>query len=115
SFSQNRSSEKFFERLPIVEFPSAEQVLGIAVGESGMVKENFRFGAFRFGSRVYQVESYNRENSGLPISDAPGLNDSFVGHKFQVPTDDAAAEQREAAADFPADCCGLGVRRTAGF
>src|SRR4029077_12645580 len=90
SFSNIRQysiSEKFLERLPIMDFPAVQKIFCVALRESGMVEQDFGFRAL-----LHEIEPDNRIDARLPIRHAPALDDAFVRHEFEMTTDDASAE-----------------------
>lgn len=95
-------SQEFPERLPIVRFPSRSQDFCIAFRKARMIKDDLGSGAL-----LDQLELRNRIDAPRPAPRSPGLHDSLVGHKFDVPSRDVTAEEHERASYFTADLRGL--------
>src|SRR6266853_251905 len=91
-------TKKFLKRFPIIGFPSRCQVFPIALGKTGVVKDNLGSGAL-----LRELEFRNRVHTRIPVSDSPGLDDSLVRDKFDMSPHDIAAEARERASHFSAD------------
>src|SRR5579864_9281737 len=98
----NTLSEEFRERLPIVRFPSRRQGFRLAFGKARMVEYDLGPGAL-----LHELELRNRIDARSPAARSPRLHDSLVRHKFDVPSRDVAAEERERASHFTTDLRGL--------
>src|ERR1700687_4479498 len=81
-------SKKFLERLPIVAFPSCRQVIRIAFGKSSMVKHDPRP-----RSLFHKLKPRNRVNARGPTARPPGLDNTFIRHKLDLPPRDVAREE----------------------
>ncbi len=103
-------TQELRKRLPIVDFPSRRQVLCLALGKAGVIKNDFGPIAL-----LRDCKFRNRVNARIPVDNSPSLDDSFVGHKFDVPSHDNAAEKRERASCFTADLCRRLFERNAGL
>ena len=70
---------------------------------------------FGTGTLLHQRELGNRVDPRIPGGHAPGLDDSLVGHKFDMPSNDMAAEECERATCLTADLRGRSSRGHAGL
>jgi len=61
--------------------PSRREVFSVALGKAGMVKNDFGPSAL-----LDELESRNRVNTRSSVSISPGLDDSRVRHKLDVPS-----------------------------
>src|SRR5882724_9458695 len=93
SFTAGYLNEEFFEGFPIVAFPSLGKVIRITFGKSRVIEHNFRTRAL-----LDEFKSRNRVKTRGPVVQAPGLNDSWVWHKFDMPPQNVAPEKRKRAA-----------------
>src|ERR1700719_2417715 len=91
-------SQEFRERLPVMCLPSRRESFRGALGKAGMVKDDL-------GSRALldELELRDRVSTWIPVAHSPGLDDSRVRHKLDVPSQDDAAEERERASYLTAD------------
>src|SRR5580700_8589868 len=81
--SAERLGQQFLERLPIVLLPSGSQNFSLALRKTRMVKYDLGSGAL-----LHQLELRNRIDAWMPAASSPGLHDSFVRHKFHLPSRD---------------------------
>src|SRR5437879_10989482 len=79
-------------------FPTGEQVFGLPFGETGVVKNEFRFRALFF-----ELESGDGIVPRGPTIRAPRLHDPFVGGQLDMATGNAAPKEREGSTYFGAD------------
>jgi len=73
-------------------------VFRFALGEAGMVKDDFRPGAL-----LHELEPRDRVHTRIPVDHSPALHDSLARQEFEVPSHDMPGEERERAAHFTAD------------
>src|ERR1700675_3219499 len=100
-------SQQFLERLPIMGFPARRQVLRRALREAGMVKDDLGSSPL-----LDELEPGNREDTRIPATRTPGLDDSHSGNEFDVPPGDIPPEAHERASLLAAHLRGLdGSRR----
>src|SRR5712692_11453890 len=81
-------TQEFLQRFPIIYFPSLRKVLRLTLGKTAMVKNNLGSGTL-----LHKLEFRDRINAWVPAARAPCLDDSFVWHKFDVPSRDISAEE----------------------
>src|SRR4029077_20271371 len=79
-------------------FPSRREVFRVALGKAGMVKDDFGSSAL-----LYELEFHYRIDTRIPVDHSPGLDDSRIRHKFDVSSQNDAAEKCERASHFSAD------------
>src|SRR6267142_3669359 len=101
--SSPRLAQEFLERLPIIPFPSRGQVFRLPEGKAGMIKHNLGPVAL-----LHKFEFRDRVVTRIPATRSPGLDDSLVRHKFDLPSGDIATEERERASCFTTDLRGPG-------
>jgi hypothetical protein len=85
----------FRKWLPIVFVPPVKETLRIAIGETFVVKNEFRCGA-----AVRELELHNRVDARIPVGWTSGLDNSRVGNQLDLPPNDNPAKRREGAAHF---------------
>src|ERR1700737_4491672 len=85
-------------------------MLSLALGETGMVKDDFCSRPL-----CHEVEFHNRINTWVPGHHSPCLDDSFARDELDVPPHNMAAEKREASAYFTADFRRRRAERHTGF
>ncbi len=91
-------SQISLQRFPIVRPPSRRQVRGRPIWKANMIE--YQPG---FRSLLLELESCDRVKTRRPIFFPPGLNNSFMGSKFNMAANDYAAKNRERAADLAAN------------
>src|ERR1700730_3854355 len=87
--------QEFRHRLPIVFAPPFEESFSVALRKTSVVENDFGS-----GSAVRELELHKRVDSGFPVSRAPGLDNSAIGYKFDMPPLNQTAERLESAAHF---------------
>ena len=80
--------------------PSRRESFRVALGKAGMVKDDLGSSAL-----LDELEFRNRVSTRSPVGHSPGLDDARVRHKFDVSSQDNAAEKRERAAHIGTDFC----------
>src|SRR4029077_9141646 len=83
-------------------FPSRCQGFRITFRKARMVENDLGPGAL-----LHQIELRNRIDARRPAARSPGLHDSLVRYKFDVPSRVVPAKECERASHFPADLRGL--------
>src|SRR5439155_20509483 len=109
SFTPRYLDKEFFQGFPIVAFPSFGQVIRVSLGKSRVIKHNLRAGAL-----LDEFKSRDRGKTCGPVVQTPGLNDSLVLHKFDMPPQNVATEKAKGTAYFAADFRWRASRRRAG-
>jgi len=101
-----RSGEELFQRVPVVAVPARIQVIVLAGGEAGVVKDHGGPGRF-----WPELKVDDGVGAGVPVCGAPGLNDALVGDELNSSTNDEAAKLRECPAGGWVDGCGQSGKR----
>lgn len=80
--------------------PSWREARGRALGEAGVIENQFRVGTL-----LIELEFYDGINPRQPILFPPGLNDALIGNQFDVAAGYYTSKDSERTAHVAANLC----------